>query len=309
MRMTENDNRVEILARSAIFRELSRDALDVISLAVRSLVMPPHTILFKEGDPGDSLYIISAGRVRIFRRDEKGMEIDLSILGPGEAFGEMALLSGEPRSADVEVVEEAHLMVLAKDDFDRILRDFPDASKGFFREMRRWILRDEKRLEMEAREAYKASRVSWFEFIVVIGVSTVLAMIFNYSNPNGIPLFPEFPKRSSIPAISPAVAMEEARRGGTLMLDARPENFYQKRHIKGAVNMPLTLFDIVYMMTFAEEDREREIIVYGRTISRLYDLELASKLILRGYKNVRILEGGLAAWEDKGYPVEEKAAK
>ena len=79
-----------------------------------------------------------------------------------------------------------------------------------------------------------------------------------------------------------------------------------KRHIKGAVNFPLALFDIVYMMTFAKEDKGKKIIVYGGTISKLYDLELADKLLLRGYEQVRILEGGLTAWEEKGYPVEEK---
>jgi len=49
--------------------------------------------------------------------------------------------------------------------------------------------------------------------------------------------------------------------------------------------------------------------VYGATISKPYDLEVANKLLLRGYKNVRILEGGLAAWEARGYPVEETAKK
>ena len=73
--------------------------------------------------------------------------------------------------------------------------------------------------------------------------------------------------------------------------------------------MPLGLFDIVYLMTFAEEDKERKIVVYGGTISKSYDLEVANKLLLRGYKNVRILEGGLGAWEGSGYPVEEKAKK
>ena len=46
-------------------------------------------------------------------------------------------------------------------------------------------------------------------------------------------------------------------------------------------------------------------IVYGGTISKLYDLELANKLILRGHKEVRVLQGGMEAWEEKGYPVEK----
>ncbi len=68
--------------------------------------------------------------------------------------------------------------------------------------------------------------------------------------------------------------------------------------------MPLALFDIVYLMTFDGEDKTKKIIVYGRTISKLYDLEVANKLALRGYKNTKVLEGRLSDWEKKGYPVE-----
>jgi CRP-like cAMP-binding protein len=307
--MTLND-RVNItasLAGSTLFRDLPKDALEAAAAAVRTLVVPPHTTIFREGDPGDSLYYINKGKVRIFRKESSGIEIDLATQGPGDTFGEMALLSGEPRSATVEVVEEAHLMVLSKEDFDRILRAYPDTARIFFREMRRRLLSDEKRLEMEAVDAYKASRVSWLDFVVVVGVSLLLAMIFNYSNPNGLPLLPQSADRSRIPVISPAAAMEEVRSGDALILDAMPDNFYQKQHIKGAVNMPLTIFDIVYAMTFADESKERKIIVYGGTISKNYDVELADKLLLRGFNNVSILEGGLEAWEKMGYPVEEKA--
>ncbi len=307
--MSENEKSTAILVKSPVFRDLPKEALDAICRAVRPLVVPQHTIIFREGDPGDSLYIVHSGRVRIFRKGERQMEIDLSFPGPGESFGEMALLTGEPRSADVEALEETHLLVLPKEDFDRILREYPDTSKIFFKEMRRWLIRDEKRIEVEAREAYQASRFSWIDFFLVIGISIVLALIFNYSNPNGIPLFPGIPDRSSIPSISPSLAMAEVQEGNAIVLDAMPESFYLKRHIKGAVSMPLALFDIVYMMTFPDEDKERNIIVYGGTISKNYDLELANKLLLRGHQNVKILEGGLAAWEKTGYPIEEKSKK
>jgi len=195
MTATDNDNNVDVLARSGIFRDLPGEVLAEIAKAVRPQMVPPQTLIFGEGDPGDSLYIICSGRVRVFRSDESGLEIDLAVQGPGEAFGEISLLSGEPRSACVQVLEETHLLVLSKDDFDRILRKFPATSRVFFREMRRRLLRDEERLEGEVRESYKASRVSWFDFVVVLGVSVLLAMIFNSSNPNGIPILPAPPQQ------------------------------------------------------------------------------------------------------------------
>ena len=304
--MAVNEDIADVLAGSPVFKELPKDALEAIAGVVQPLVVPDKTILFREGDPGDCLYIIRSGSVRVFRRNEDGMNFDISIKWPGETVGEMALITGEPRSADVETLGETHLMVLSKEQLDRILRDFPDISKVFAREMRRWLFTDEKRLEVQAREVQKSQRMTWFDFFLAIAVSIILAAIFNYSNPNGIPLFPEFPQRSLVPAISPTAALEEFRRQETLFLDARPANFYHKSHIKGAINIPLNIFDIVYLMTFPKEDKGKKIIIYGGTISRLYDLELADKLLLRGYKQVKILQGGLPAWEGKGYPMEER---
>ena len=103
---------------------------------------------------------------------------------------------GQPTS---EALEETHLMALSKEHFDRLMRDFPDIHKAFVKEMRSWLLRDEKRLEIQAQEAYKSLRMTWVDFSLIIAVSLILATIFNYSNPNGIPLFPEFPDRSSFP--------------------------------------------------------------------------------------------------------------
>ena len=149
--------------------------------------------------------------------------------------------------------------------------------------------------------------MSWFDFLLVIGVSVLLAITFNISNPYGIPLVPVRP--DPVPSISASAAMENYRQGQTLIVDAMPNNFYQLRHIKGAVNMPMALFDIVYLMSFSEADKDKKIVVYGNTVSRPYDLEIADKLLQRGYRDVRVLDGGLRAWEANGYPVEQKVSK
>ena len=129
-------------------------------------------------------------------------------------------------------------------------------------------------------------------------MSVILAITFNTSNPYGIPLSPSV-RTLSLRSVHPQRS-EEYRQGQALIVDARPDNFYQLRHIKGAVNMPMPLFDIVYLMSFSERDKNKKIVVYGSTISRPYDLEIADKLMLRGYTDVRVLEGGLGAWEAMG---------
>ena len=99
------------------------------------------------------------------------------------------------------------------------------------------------------------------------------------------------------------MAFEKNQEARTIFIDARPGIFFERAHIVGALNIPLTVFDIMYMMELSEVDKKQEVVVYGRTISRCYDEQLAGKLVLRGHRNVVILKGGLAEWKRKGLPV------
>jgi rhodanese-related sulfurtransferase len=305
-----NDKEIrDDILRSPVFRSLPADKIDEIVRNVRNETLPPRAIVFRQGDAAENFYIISSGKVRAFVRHENRIERDLAIRGAGDYFGEIALLTGESRTATIEVLEKTELIVFSKELFDNIVKEHPEISRTFLKEMRSWLLKDEEIIKEEAAAVMKASRMTWVDFIFIVGVSVLLALSFNHTNPNGIPLFPSPPDANSIPVVSASAAMQDYSQGKVLILDAMPPNFYQKRHIKGAVNMPMTLFDIVYLMNFSEEDRDRTILVYGNSISRPYDLEIASKLMLRGYEDVKIIDGGLPAWEAKGYPVEETAAK
>ena len=307
--MKENEGKKEEFTERKIFAELPQDTWDELTRAVEHRVVAPRTIIFRQEDPGDSFYIIRSGRVRVYRVDNDGLETDISVLGPGESFGEMALLTGQTRSANVEAIGETRLMVLSKEQFERILRDFPHISLAFVKQMSEWLVKSEKIIEKEARQQYLAPRVSWIDFLLVIGVSVILAFMFNRSNPNGIPLFPNFPDKRAIAEISAARAMEQVKKGGTVIVDAGPEIFYETKHIQGAVSVPLALFDIVYSMAFGGEEKGKNVIVYGGTVSKLYDWDLAEKLLQRGHKDVKVLKGGVAAWEKAGYPVEGKEGK
>ncbi len=304
----EPENGIDLLKRS-VFRDLPPGELDELAQNFQSMIAGPNEFIFKEGDPASFFYIVASGRVRIFVRHANRIEREFSIRGPGEHFGETALLAGATRSANALSVAQTRLLALPKDRFDRLMRDYPDLSRNFVREMRGWLLKDQEIIEEGANAVFRTSRSSPLDFFLLFGVSVLLAVTFNISNPYGISLLPESPDTESISSISPAAAMEDYRQGGTLIVDAMPANFYHKRHIKGALNMPSALFDIVYLMSFSEEDRAKRIVIYGNSISRPYDLEIANKLVLRGHTNVNVLNGGLNAWEANGYPVDEKDSK
>ena len=82
---------------------------------------PSGTVLFREGDRGQTMYVIRSGRVNISKRIGDS-EITLAVLGPGEFFGEMALLEGLPRSAGATVVEEALLIAVEQGAFATVVR-------------------------------------------------------------------------------------------------------------------------------------------------------------------------------------------
>jgi CRP/FNR family cyclic AMP-dependent transcriptional regulator len=87
---------------------------------------PRNTIVINQGDISTSLHVIVSGKVRVFLSNEEGKEVILSTQGPGECFGEMALLDEGPRSASVITAEPCKLAIISKLDFERFLRDSPE---------------------------------------------------------------------------------------------------------------------------------------------------------------------------------------
>ncbi len=81
---------------------------------------PTGTVLFREGDEGTTMYVLQSGRVRI-SKDSKDGSKTLAVLGPGEFFGEMAILNRKPRTASAEVVEAARLLVLDAKTFEAMV--------------------------------------------------------------------------------------------------------------------------------------------------------------------------------------------
>jgi CRP/FNR family transcriptional regulator, cyclic AMP receptor protein len=99
---------------------------------LRSLIsvrdVPAGTLLFKVGDTGDAMFLIEAGRVRIYIHDGDGDDVTLAELAAGDFFGEMAIVDGKPRSAHAAVTEEARLAVLSRQDFLEFVRGNVDVA-------------------------------------------------------------------------------------------------------------------------------------------------------------------------------------
>ncbi len=104
------------------------------------------TILFEENDPGSRMFVIRSGRVRIFRR-VGGSEIVLAFLGPGDFFGEMALLESLPRSASAEVVEDARLIEVDGDTFEEMIRSNTEIAVRIMRKLASRLRESDRRAD------------------------------------------------------------------------------------------------------------------------------------------------------------------
>lgn len=109
------------LAKVPFFDGLTPEALSMIASVVAEENQAPGTKIFGYGDPGDKLYIVVEGKVRISREVGGMGEEALAVLGAGEVFGEMALLDESPRSADAKAHDRCRLLVITKDAFDDLL--------------------------------------------------------------------------------------------------------------------------------------------------------------------------------------------
>jgi CRP-like cAMP-binding protein len=121
------------LKKTMIFNGLSDDALAELAqkASIRKLVK--NDVLMRKGEPGDSLFLIHTGWVKIVTTDSKGDELIINKCGPGETIGEMALLDGAPRSATVIAMDNAEVLELKQDVFQNILDQRPDVSLAIIR--------------------------------------------------------------------------------------------------------------------------------------------------------------------------------
>ncbi|MES2177277.1 MAG: Crp/Fnr family transcriptional regulator [Gemmatimonadota bacterium] len=109
----------DFLATVPLFRGLERDELAKFGELVRERSYPKGSVILFQDDPGDSLYILRTGRVKVVLIGEDGREVILGVLEPGSHFGELALIDDQPRSAHVIAMEDAQLLILRREDFRR----------------------------------------------------------------------------------------------------------------------------------------------------------------------------------------------
>ena len=127
--MNSCSDKMMCLSKTELFKSLSPEELQKLESRLKERVYPPNTAIVREGAPGDAMFIIKDGKVDVKKREQStGIDMTIASLGGGACFGEMALLTGNPRSATVMATMATSVFVLEKKDFEALLRENPTIS-------------------------------------------------------------------------------------------------------------------------------------------------------------------------------------
>jgi CRP/FNR family cyclic AMP-dependent transcriptional regulator len=122
----ESQTAVELLQSVALFADLEEGELERFSHVAVPRTFPAGTRVFHEGDSSDACYIVKHGSFRVTREHSDGRAITLATLGPGEIFGELAMLDGDSRSASAEALTDGELLALPANDVRSLLARHPE---------------------------------------------------------------------------------------------------------------------------------------------------------------------------------------
>lgn len=139
--MLQTDFAVEALGRCRLFAGLGPEALQAIARTLRVRHFRRGEVLFHEGDPGDALFIVASGAVKVVVPSEEGAEAILATLRRGDFLGELALLDGAPRSASAIALEVTEVLTLPRDQFRALANTEPAIRDALLESMARELRR------------------------------------------------------------------------------------------------------------------------------------------------------------------------
>lgn len=130
-----------------MFKDLSKLELAKLLGRLDKQTLRTGEILFEQGDPGDRIYIIEEGQLELFIRSPEGNRQVLTVLGEGDALGEMALLTDEPRSATAAAMTDTSLYVIDRQTFERLIEEQASLSKYVIRLLSKRLVTTNERLQ------------------------------------------------------------------------------------------------------------------------------------------------------------------
>ena len=135
-----------MVSRAPLFATLEEESADALMSSMTRKRLDRGDVLFREGDQGEHLYVITDGKIKLGRTSADGRENLLAILGPGEMFGELSLFDPGPRTATATAVAETRLLGLGHDSLREVLTGRPDVAQALLAALARRLRRTNETL-------------------------------------------------------------------------------------------------------------------------------------------------------------------
>ncbi len=143
--MSDNEN---FLARVPLFAGMPSQAMTLMAGQMRRRKLPPDSPVVYKGDPAGALYVIVSGRVKVHQATSRGEDVILQVLGAGAPFGELSLLDGLPRSADITTVEPTELAILDGEVLKTVVEREPAVAWSLLRILAQRVREQNEKMEM-----------------------------------------------------------------------------------------------------------------------------------------------------------------
>ena len=136
----------EVLARAGIFQGVEPSAMEALAAQLQPVDFPRGHVIFNEGEPGDRLYIITSGKVKIGRKSVDGRENLLTIMGPSDMFGELSIFDPGPRTSSATTVTEVRAVSMDRGALKEWIGRRPEISEQLLRVLARRLRRTNNNL-------------------------------------------------------------------------------------------------------------------------------------------------------------------
>jgi len=140
------DKTAHIISNARIFGSLNSEDIKALAKMGEKRQWRKGSQIISEGDEGDAIYLVLSGKVKVVLYGEEGREIVLSIMKEGDIFGEMALFDGEPRSANVEAIEDAECFVIRGDNLLKYIKNHPAVALNFLSHLSRRLREADRKI-------------------------------------------------------------------------------------------------------------------------------------------------------------------
>lgn len=138
---------LNILRIIPLFSELSEKELEKVLKAGNRKNYHKENLILIEEEIGSSMFVILEGRVKVSRISDDGREVILSIMSEGDFFGEMSLLDGHTRSANVTAIDDSELLVIRREEFLQMLHDYPQIAINLLKELAQRIRKGDEHIK------------------------------------------------------------------------------------------------------------------------------------------------------------------